>query len=117
MKSIQLISIPVTDQLRAKEFYLKLGFEIMVEAPFEGDKQWIQLGFPGSDVSISLVTWFAGMPAGCIDGLVIKTDDIEGDVAMLASKGVAVGSVNKTPWGLFATVPDPDGNQLSLHQE
>lgn len=117
MKTIELISIPVTDQLRSKEFYLKLGFEVLVEAPFEGGKQWIQMAFPGSNVSITLVTWFNNMPAGCIDGLVIKTDNISQDIEELKAKGIAAGSINQTPWGLFATLVDPDGNHLSLHQE
>lgn len=116
MKAIEIISIPVTDQQRAKEFYLDLGFEIRVEAPFEGDKKWVQMGYPGSDVSITLVNWFDNMPAGSIAGLVIKTADIHKDIEELAAKGAKVGSVDKTPWGLFATVHDPDGNRLSLHQ-
>nr|WP_068889198.1 VOC family protein [Pedobacter panaciterrae] len=116
MKSIEIISIPVTDQQKAKEFYLQLGFEIIVEAPFEGDKKWIQMGFPGSPVAITLVTWFDNMPAGCINGLVIKTDDLDKDKAELTAKGIEVGDIDQTPWGLFATVKDPDGNRLSLHQ-
>ena len=80
MKSIEIISIPVSDQARAKHFYISLGFEVIVEAPFEGDKKWVQLGFPGSDVSITLVTWFENMKPGCINGFVIKTDDIEGSL-------------------------------------
>ena len=116
MKAIEIISIPVTDQARAKAFYLQLGFELLAEAPFEGGNQWIQLGFPGSSVSITLVTWFDNMPAGCINGLVIKTDDIAQDIEELAAKGISVGKVDQTPWGRFAAVIDPDGNRLSLHQ-
>lgn len=116
MKSFEIISIPVTDQDRAKEFYLKLGFEVITEAPFENDKKWIQLGFPGSAVSITLVTWFDNMPAGCINGLVIKTDDLAKEKEALTAKGITVGETDQTPWGLFASVIDPDGNRLSLHQ-
>jgi len=116
MKAIEIISIPVTDQARAKAFYLQLGFELLAEAPFEGGNQWIQLGFPGSSVSITLVTWFDNMPAGCINGLVIKTDDIAQDIQELTAKGISVGKVDQTPWGRFAAVIDPDGNRLSLHQ-
>jgi len=116
MKSIEIISIPVTDQQRAKAFYLNLGFEVLVEAPFQGDAQWIQMAFPGNKaLSITLVTWFDNMPAGCINGFVIKTDDIHKDIADLAAKGITAGPAEKTPWGLFATVIDPDGNRISLH--
>jgi len=115
MKTIEIISIPVTDQARAKAFYLQLGFELITEAPFAGGQQWIQLGFPGSSVSITLVTWFDNMPAGCINGLVIKTDNLTKEIEALTAKGISVGKIDETPWGKFAAVIDPDGNRLSLH--
>src|SRR5688572_2367121 len=33
MKSIEIIMLPVKDRQKAKEFYLKLGFQVIVEAP------------------------------------------------------------------------------------
>jgi catechol 2,3-dioxygenase-like lactoylglutathione lyase family enzyme len=33
MKTIEIITIAVSDQQKAKEFYVKLGFQIIVEAP------------------------------------------------------------------------------------
>ncbi len=114
MKAIEIISIPVTDQQAAKAFYLKIGFEILVEANFE-KQTWIQMAFPGSPVSITLVNWFPEMPAGSVRGLVIKTDDLDKDIADLKAKGLEVGNVDTTPWGRFATVKDLDGNALSLH--
>ena len=33
MKSVEIIMLPVKDRQKAKEFYLKLGFEVIVEAP------------------------------------------------------------------------------------
>ena len=116
MKSIEIISIPVTDQERSKEFYLQLGFNLLAEATFEADKKWIQLGLPNSNVSITLVTWFDNMPPGCINGLVIKTDNLANEIAELTAKGITVGNTDQTPWGKFAAVIDPDGNRLSLHE-
>lgn len=115
MNLLELISIPVTDQSRAKAFYLKLGFEVLVEAPYRGDKLWIQMRLPGNPISIALVSWFDNMPAGCIKGLIIKTDDLAKSIKDLAASGVIVGEVDHTPWGKFASVTDPDGNQLSFH--
>lgn len=117
MKKITLISIPVTDQQRAKEFYKKLGFEIIVEAPMGNDQTWIQMGIPGNEASITLVTWFPKMPAGSMQGLIIRTDDIKRDLADLEAKGIRAGKIDETPWGKFAAVTDPDGNGLNLHQE
>ncbi|HEX3383682.1 MAG TPA: VOC family protein, partial [Mucilaginibacter sp.] len=59
MKSISIISIPVTDQQAAKEFYLKLGFKLLVEGPFGPGQNWVQMALPEQQVlSITLVTWF-----------------------------------------------------------
>ena len=33
MKSVEIIMLPVKDRQKAKEFYLKLGFQVVVEAP------------------------------------------------------------------------------------
>jgi len=115
MKSIEIISIPVTDQEIAKQFYLKLGFKIIVEAPM-GESKWVQMGFEGQGVSITLVNWFPNMPAGCIDGLVIKVDDIAHEVAELNKQDIETGKIDETPWGKFAKIVDPDGNAISFHQ-
>jgi catechol 2,3-dioxygenase-like lactoylglutathione lyase family enzyme len=116
MKSIEIISIPVTDQQRAKQFYQHLGFEVAVEAPYKDGAKWIQMKFPGGGVSITLVTWFDNMPAGCIDGLVIKTGHLDKDRQELLDQGVEPAEIDDTPWGRFMAVVDPDGNRISLHE-
>jgi len=116
MKSIEIISIPVTDQERSKQFYENLGFTLITEAPFGSGQKWVQLGFPGHDASITLVTWFPGMPPGSIHGFVIKTDSLEQDIEELTAKGIRVGTIDDTPWGKFLSIKDPDGNALSFHQ-
>ena len=115
MKSIEIISIPVTDQEKSKQFYLNLGFQVIVEAPM-GETKWVQMGFPSQDASITLVTWFPKMPAGCICGFVIKTENVEQEIEELTAKGIEVGKVEETPWGKFLKVIDPDGNEISFHQ-
>jgi predicted enzyme related to lactoylglutathione lyase len=117
MKTIELVSVPVTDQQKSKEFYLQLGLKLITEAPMGDEQFWIQLGFKDGGPSITLVTWFEKMPAGSMQALVISTDDIEKDIIELNSKGIIVGTIDNTPWGKFATIKDPDGNTLSLHQK
>ena len=46
MKSVEIIMLPVADRQKAKEFYLKLGFKVIVEAPAAHGETWIQMGFP-----------------------------------------------------------------------
>jgi predicted enzyme related to lactoylglutathione lyase len=117
MKSATIISVPVTDQQRAKEFYLKLGLTLIVEAPMGKDQVWVQLGFPGGGATLTLVNWFEKMQAGSMHGLVISTDNIEKDIEELKAKGIEVRAIDNTPWGKFASIKDPDGNSLSLHQD
>lgn len=130
MKAIEVISIPVSDQERAKQFYLKLGFEVLVEAPMGNGQSWIQMGFPDQETTISLVSKWpykeVEMPAGSLHGIILETDDIEKDVRELKQKGVEVGiigpagyeagKISETPWGKFTHFNDPDGNGLNLHE-
>lgn len=117
MNLIEVISIPVSDQNVAKEFYLKIGFQMIIEAPMGDGSTWVQLGLPGQATSITLVTWFGNNPAGSLQGLVLKTDDIQKEVDELKSKGIEVAPIDNTPWGKFANFKDPDGNGLILRQE
>ena len=107
MKSVEMIMLPVKDRQKAKEFYLKLGFKVIVEAPAAHGETWIQMGFPNSNATISL----AGF-----QGVVCETDDVEGEIKELSAKGIEVGKIDNTPWGKFAWLKDLDGNSLCLHQ-
>jgi predicted enzyme related to lactoylglutathione lyase len=117
MNLIEIISVPVTDQQKAKEFYIKIGFQLIIEADMGNGGTWIQLGFPGQATSLTLVNWFVNkMPAGSMQGLVLKTEDIQKEVDELKAKGIEVQDIDNTPWGKFASFNDPDGNGLTLHQ-
>ncbi len=116
MTTIELISVPVTDQQKAKEFYLNMGLTLVREAPFGSDRQWIQLSFPGGGTNVTLVTWFPKMPAGSLQGLTISCENISSEIEKLRQNGIVVGKVDETPWGKFAAISDPDGNTWNLHQ-
>ena len=74
---VQIVSVPVSDQKRAKDFYLNsLGFELQQEIPFGDGMRWIEVAPEGSTASLTLVTWFEAMPPGSLQGLVVATDDI-----------------------------------------
>ena len=60
---VQLFSLPVSDQDRARDFYVDtLGFELVSDTAMGPDQRWVQVRPPGSQTSITLVTWFPGMP-------------------------------------------------------
>ena len=69
-----------------------------------------------AQTSIALVDWFDAMPAGCVQGLILPTDDIGAQRALLMEKGVTVAPIDDTPWGRFAGFTDADGNGWSLHE-
>lgn len=116
MKAIQLFSIPVSDQTRAKAFYVDtLGWELVRDDAMGPDQRWVQVRPRGGDPSVTLVTWFESMPAGSLRGVVIETDDLEGDTATLQERGVRVDSaIEEAPWGRWVTFDDPDGNGFVL---
>jgi predicted enzyme related to lactoylglutathione lyase len=118
VQHISVVSVPVSDQGRAKRFYTEqLGWELIAEATFGDELRWIQVGPNGGQASITLVTWFDEMPAGSLRGLVIESEDLQSDYEALRSRGVPfLGPPQPQAGGTFATLTDPDGNHLSLRQ-
>jgi len=57
IKQIKFISIPVTDQQRALDFYTdKLGFTIITDQPFDEKQRWIELRVPKAETRVVLFT-------------------------------------------------------------
>jgi catechol 2,3-dioxygenase-like lactoylglutathione lyase family enzyme len=108
MKSVEIIMLPVADRQKAKEFYVKLGFKLIVEALAEHGETWIQMGLPGNNTTISLSGF---------QGIICETDNIEAEITELNARGITVGKINDTPWGRFAWLKDLDGNSLCLHEK
>ena len=118
IKDIQVVSLPVSDQDRAKAFYVEtLGFELRSDATFGPGQRWVEVAPVGATTRITLVTWFPQMPAGSVQGLVLMTDDIQGDYTALKARGLTFGGeIEAAPWGTFATFSDPDGNGWVLQE-
>jgi predicted enzyme related to lactoylglutathione lyase len=108
MKTIEIITIPVSHQQKAKEFYMKLGFQIIVEAPMGNGETWVQLGLPNQTTSLALMNFH---------GIIFETDDIEKEIGELKTKGIETTKIDNTPWGKFTQLKDPDGNGLTFHQK
>jgi catechol 2,3-dioxygenase-like lactoylglutathione lyase family enzyme len=119
IEDVSVVSVPVSDQDRAKAFYVDtLGFTLVREDDSIPGFLWIQVAPPGGSTALTLVTWFDSMPAGSLRGLVLRSNDIEADYTTLVAKGVAFeGPPTPQP---YATVEDrfhdPDGNGLVLQQ-
>ena len=113
---VNVISLPVTDQDRARDFYVNtLGFELVADTAMGPGMRWVQVRPPHGQASITLVNWFGTMPPGSVKGTVLETSDLDGDVAELQARGVRIdGGIQQAPWGRFVTFDDPDGNGLVL---
>jgi catechol 2,3-dioxygenase-like lactoylglutathione lyase family enzyme len=60
---VQVVSVPVSDQQRAKNFYVdKLGFELREDRLWAEGMRWVEVAPESSSTSLSLVTWFEAMP-------------------------------------------------------
>ena len=113
---VQVVSVPVSDQERAKTFYVDaLGFELRADSPFDPGIRWVEVAPKGGTTSLTLVTWFESMPPGSLQGLVAATDDIHTTYDELVARGVPFdGPPTEQPWGVQAVFRDPDGNGLVL---
>ena len=116
IKNVQVVSVPVSDQEQAKSFYVDaLEFEVRADNPFGEGMRWIEVAPKGSTTSLTLVTWFEGMPPGSLQGLVVATDDIQPIHEELVAKGVSFDlPPTEMSNGTQAMFRDPDGNAIVL---
>ena len=116
IKNVQVVSVPVSDQERAKTFYVEvLGFELRADDSWGQGMRWVEVAPTGSSTSLSLVTWFESMPPGSLQGLVVATDDIQATYKELVAKGVPFDfPPTKQLGGTQAVFRDPNGNGLVL---
>ena len=118
--NLSVVSVPVSDQDRAKAFYVgQLGFTEQIDTSFGEAMRWVMLRPPGAATSVTLVTWFGSMPAGSLRGAVLACDDLEKTLAELTERGVtfAEDEIQEAPWGRWKTFEDPDGNGWVLQQD
>jgi predicted enzyme related to lactoylglutathione lyase len=123
------VSVFVTDQDRAAEFYVgKLGFEKRRDDAMGPDApRWLEVAPRGAQTALVLYKPTEGMPGastyqralesiGTFVNFVLEVDDMEATHAELSARGVEfVNPPVKEFFGWWAVIKDPDGNQLGLH--
>ena len=118
--SFEILSVPVSDQQRAKQFYRDvLGFKLIREEPMGPGMSWIQLAPPGQSVTVALVTWFENMKPGGLQGVMVNTEDIDAEHTLLRSRGLEIGEIKQEPWGAMpcsTTQTETAGSCVSLPQ-
>lgn len=115
INGIRAVSIPVSDQDRALEFYVgALGFDKLRDVPTPGGGRWIELS-PGGGTAV--VTLEASEIQTARGDIFIRfyTPDAEAAHSTLQAAGVEVDDILRWPGTppMFA-FRDPDGNALSL---
>ena len=113
---LELIAVPVSDIDRAKDFYVKIGFNADHDVVVSDTLRFVQLTPPGSACSIVLDKNMSAMPPGSVEGLQCVVADADAALAELQSKGVEARGVEDYPWGRFVFFTDPDGNGWALQQ-
>lgn len=114
---LELISVPVSDADRAKEFYSEqAGFTVDHDHAVGDGLRFIQLTPPGSGCSIAIGEGLSKAEPGSVEGLQLVVDDIQAAREELAGRGVDVSEVQDFPWGRFVFFSDPDGNGWAVQQ-
>ncbi|MBM0124683.1 VOC family protein [Pimelobacter simplex] len=113
---LELVTVPVTDVDRAKEFYVRVGFNADHDHTVSEDVRFVQLTPPGSACSIAIGKGLTTMAPGSLENLQMVVADADAVRADLAGRGIDVTPVDDQPWGRFVYFADPDGNRWSLQQ-
>ncbi len=118
--NIKFVSIPVSDQERALDFYVnKLGFKVHTDQPFDDEQRWIELRIGQSQTRVVLFT-APGQEdrIGSAFNGAVACDNVEGTYRQLCERGVEFTTPpTKQDWGTFAMLKDPDGNEFVLSSQ
>ena len=123
---IGTVSVFVSDQDRAKEFYTnKLGLELRRDEPLYpgATARWVEVAPKGAATEIVLdlpdENWehYKGT-VGKSQALTLIVTDIQAVYADLKGKGVVFVQEPETqPWGTYAMIEDSEGNHLILVEQ
>jgi catechol 2,3-dioxygenase-like lactoylglutathione lyase family enzyme len=114
---IELIFVPVSDVDRAKDFYVKIGFNADHDQRVMDGLRFVQLTPPGSACSIAIGEGLgATLEPGSLDVIQVVVPDADQALADLVAQGIDAEGVDEQAWGRFVTFRDPDGNRWTLQE-
>ena len=129
--TLEVITIPVADVDRAKEFYAdRVGFTLDHDSEFSDELRVVQLTPPGSGCSIVIGRGLIDSPPGSVKGLQLVVKDLRAARAELVERGVEVSDIDVIgPEGArpasdedeldnvgFVWFNDLDGNRWAVQQ-
>jgi catechol 2,3-dioxygenase-like lactoylglutathione lyase family enzyme len=129
----EVVVIPVANVDRSKEFYIKLGWRLDADFPFDNGFRIVQFTPPGSGCSIQFGAKITSAAPGSAQRLYLIVSDVEAARKDLAARGIEVSEVfhagtpgaqfqndgggrisgpatDHASYSSFATFRDPDGN-------
>jgi catechol 2,3-dioxygenase-like lactoylglutathione lyase family enzyme len=113
---LEVVTVPVSDVDRAKEFYLAVGFNADHDHTVSEEVRFVQMTPPGSACSIAFGKGLTKMEPGSLDSVMMVVPDADAVRTQLIERGVAVSDVDEQAWGRFVYFADPDGNGWALQQ-
>jgi catechol 2,3-dioxygenase-like lactoylglutathione lyase family enzyme len=113
---LELVVVPVSDVDRAKDFYVRLGFNADHDHTVSDTLRFVQLTPPGSPCSIAIGKGVTdNIEPGSLKGpLQLVVDDIDAARKELLERGIEVSEITSGPGGKFMYFSDPDGNGWSI---
>jgi catechol 2,3-dioxygenase-like lactoylglutathione lyase family enzyme len=113
---VKFVSIPTADQDRSLAFYTeKLGFKVVTDQPFDGTRRWIELRIGSAETRFVLFRSDSGPAPGSNFNGALACDNVLKTYEELKARGVEFDAPpQEEPWGTFAIMKDPDGNQFVL---
>jgi catechol 2,3-dioxygenase-like lactoylglutathione lyase family enzyme len=124
---LEVVTVPVSDVDRAKEFYERLGWRMDIDLVISDEIRQVQLTPPHSQCSIHIGKGFTAMEPGSLDRLFLAVDDVDAARQDLISRGIDVSEVEEQPkppdfpgegrsYFAYASFSDPDGNSWLLQE-
>jgi predicted enzyme related to lactoylglutathione lyase len=114
VKSFAYVLHPVTNVVRAREFYEDLlGLKVSMQIEFAPGKWWIEYDVAGQALAISNA--YPNVNPVC--GLTLEVFNLDAALATAkAGEAEIVSEIVEFPPCRSFFLKDPDGNQIGLHQ-
>jgi predicted enzyme related to lactoylglutathione lyase len=114
--TLELIILPVTDVDRAKEFYLRAGFNADHDRTVSDELRFVQMTPSGSACSIAFGRGLTPAEPGSVKGLQLVVSDMDKAYADLTARAVPITPIDDLAWGRFVYFDDPDGNHWAVQE-
>jgi len=128
-QKLEVVTVPVSDVDRAKDFYQSLGWRLDADIVAGDAFRVVQLTPPHSACSVAFGTGVTTGEPGSVHRLILAVDDIDRARADLVSRGAEVSDLFHLAGGrvpgrdpqnrsyqTYASFSDPDGNEWLLQE-